>query len=112
MTKCLNFTLYSGRHWFRRWQNDVRRLSRICHEFAGPHFSIDIIHIEEEGRRAFHDGVMTIPAILMELPCGRKQMLGGFDETEKYLSQLAHVTRPEAGIDPQREGIAVLSFTL
>ncbi len=112
MSACLNFTLYSGRRWFRWWQNDVRRLSGICREFAGPHFSIDIIHIEEERRRALHDGVRSTPAILLELPCGRKQMLGGFDETEKYLSERAHQTRREAGIKQPRDAAAVLPFSL
>ena len=103
MSACLNFTLYSGRRFFPWSQNDVGRLSKICREFAGPHYSIDIIHIEEERRRAFHDGVLTTPAILLELPCGRKQMLGGFVETENFLRVRERNMQKEVGAGEEQE---------
>jgi hypothetical protein len=95
MSACLNFTLYSGRRFFPWSQSDVSRLSKICREFAGPHYSIDIIHIEEERRRAFRDGVLATPAVLLEMPCGRRQNLGGFDETEEFLRERERKARKE-----------------
>jgi hypothetical protein len=88
MTTCLNFTLYSEKRFFSWLQTDLGRLSKLCHRLAGPHFSIEIIQMAEERQRAFHDGVMATPAILVEMPDGRRRKLGGFEETEKFLNGL------------------------
>jgi hypothetical protein len=85
MTTCLNFTLYSGTRKFPWRENDVSRLSKLCQQFVSSDYSIDIIEIAEERRRAFRDGVTDSPAVLLELPCGRRHMIGDFRETEKYL---------------------------
>lgn len=86
---CLNLTLYPNSTFPRSlWKNDVRTLSQLCHQFAGGHYSIEIIHLAEEPKRAFHDGVFTTPAILLETKGGRKQMLGNFAQTEKFLKSL------------------------
>jgi hypothetical protein len=110
MSACLNFTLYSGRRFFPWSQSDVSRLSKICRQFAGPHYSIDIIHIEEERRRAFRDGVLATPAVLLEMPCGRRQNLGGFDETEKFLRERDCEVPKEAGVGQEQDSPAELSL--
>jgi len=94
MTSSLNFTLYSGTRRFPWKESDVRRLSKLCGEFLGSNYSIDIIQIAEERRRAFRDGVTESPTVFVELPCGRKHKIGGFVETEKYL-RLNHKTAGE-----------------
>jgi len=94
MTTSLNFTLYSGTRRFPWKENDVRRLSKLCGQFLRSNYSIDIIRIAEEPRRAFRDGVTHSPTVFLELPCGRKHKIGGFVETEKYL-RLNHNTADE-----------------
>lgn len=87
---CLNFTLYLDSSFPRSiWANDVRSLTKLCQQFAGTHYSIEILNIEEEHRRAFHEGVVTTPAILFETEGGRKQLLGNFAETTKFLKLLS-----------------------
>ena len=89
MSPCLNFTLYSDhRAPWNWWRNDVRKLTRLCQELAGGHYSIDILHLEQERERAFHDGVYAAPAILLELASGRKQNLGNFTQARKFLERL------------------------
>lgn len=89
MTKSLNFTLYSGPRTFTNvstwFQNDVRELSDLCREFVGDYYSIDIVNLIDHRQRAFRAGVHTTPAVLVELPCGRLQNLGGFSETKRFL---------------------------
>ena len=89
MTKTLNLTLYRSTprltDWSTWFRNDIRDLSDLCREFAGGAYSIDIINHAEERQRAFRDGVHTTPAILVELPCGRLQNLGGLPETREFL---------------------------
>ena len=89
MTKTLNFTLYPGpwrisdySTWFR---NDIRDLSQLCREFIGTNYSIDIIHLADDRQGAFHRGVHTTPAVLVELPCGRLKNLGGLSEAREFL---------------------------
>jgi hypothetical protein len=103
MSACLNFTLYLGRRPFPWWHDDFGRFSKLCHEFAGPHFSIDIIQIGEEQQRAFRDGVITTPAMLVELPGGRKQHIGGLSETEKFLRGL-ELNVPQKDALDQKQG--------
>lgn len=89
MSPCLNFTLYSDhRAPWNWWRNDVRKLTRLCQEFAGSHYSIDILDLAQERERAFHDGVYATPAILLELAGGRKQNLGNFAQARKFLERL------------------------
>jgi len=85
MTASLNFTLYSGTRRFPWQENDVSGLSKLCGQFLGSNYSIDIIRTAEEPRRAFRDGVIESPTVFLELPCGRKHKIGGFVATEKYL---------------------------
>ena len=91
MTKTVNFTLYSGARrmtdWSTWFRNDVRDLSDLCREFTDGDYSIDIIRHAEERQRAFRAGVFTTPAILVELPCGRLQNLGGLPETKEFLQK-------------------------
>jgi hypothetical protein len=88
MTTCLNFTLYAGTKRFPWSESDVSQLSKLCHRFLKSNYSIDLIWIAEERRRAFRDGVTDSPTVFLELPCGRKHNMGGFVETEKYLLHL------------------------
>jgi hypothetical protein len=88
MTTCLNFTLYSEKRFLSWLQTDLERLSKLCHKLAGPHFSIEHIKMADERQRAFHDGVIDAPAILVEMPNGRRRNLGGFEETERFLNGL------------------------
>ena len=89
MSTCLNFTLYSDhRAPWNWWRNDVRKLTRLCQEFGGGHYSIDILHLAQEPERAFHDGVYAAPAILLELAGGRRQNLGNFSQARKFLERL------------------------
>lgn len=108
MSARLNFTLYSGRRLFPWSQNDVGRLSKICREFAGTDYSIDIIHIEDERRRAFHDGVVSAPSVLLELPCGRRQNLGGFKETKEFLRAFEWDAQKEIANEAARASAIVL----
>lgn len=63
----------------------MRNLTRMCQEFAGGHYSIEIVHMAEDQQRAFHDGVLTTPTIMLEVEGGRKQNLGNFVETKEFL---------------------------
>lgn len=86
MAACLNFTLYSHAFFpWNFWRNDVRTLTKLCEEFAGGHFSIEIVQVTEERARAFRDGVIAFPTVLMELSNGRKQNLGNLAETKRFL---------------------------
>ena len=86
MSECLNFTLYSDNRFPSTWwRNDVQNLTRMCQEFAGGHYSIEIVHMAEDQQRAFHDGVLTTPTIMLEMEGGRKQNLGNFVETKEFL---------------------------
>lgn len=88
---CLNFTLYLDSSFPRSlWTNDIRNLTKLCQQYAGSHFSIEIIHLANERQRAFHDGVVTTPTVLLEAESGRKQILGSMDETERFLKLLQH----------------------
>jgi hypothetical protein len=91
MTTCLNFTLYSEKRFFSWLQSDLGRLSQLCHKLS-PHFSIELIRLAEERQRAFHDGVTVAPAILVEMPDGQRRNLGGFDQVEKFLTDLNRKT--------------------
>jgi len=95
---CLNFTLYLNSTFPRNlWRNDIRNLTKLCQEFAGGHYSIDILHFETERQRAFHDGVINTPTILLEQPSGRKKILGNLAETEGFLRLLNPARAPEPG---------------
>src|SRR5687768_7363561 len=103
MVSGFNFTLYSGTRFFPWAQNDVSRLSKLCREFAGADYSIDIVRAKQEPRRAFLDGVFTTPTIFIDVPGRGKKHLGGFAETEKYLRQ--RCTEPQAS--PMRVTLAI-----
>ena len=102
MPTCLNFTLYCDNgfpsNW---WRNDVRDLSQICQEFAGAHYSIDIVHFADERRRATHDGVVKAPAVLLEREDGSRQNLGSFKEAREYL-RLMSLAKITPGTAPKR----------
>jgi len=103
MHACLNFTLYRDNSFPSNWwRNDVRDLSRICQEFAGPHYSIDIVHFADQRPRAMLDGVVKTPAVLLERKDGTKQNLGGFKEAREYLRlmSLAEITPGSAAKRP------------
>lgn len=108
MVSCLNLTLYSGKRFFSWGENDIARLSKLCREFAGARFSIDIVKIEDEPRRAFLDGVYATPSILVEKPGQRKECLGGFAEAEKYLRQRWLENQLEAPTKTADEGAMIL----
>ncbi|MGZ8899385.1 MAG: hypothetical protein ACXW3Z_04750 [Limisphaerales bacterium] len=86
---CLNFTLYLDSTFPRNlWKNDIRSLTKLCQQFGGGHYSIEIVHLAKEPQRAFHDGVTNTPTILLEQASGGKQILGNFEETELFLKSL------------------------
>ena len=86
---CLNFTLYLDSTFPRNlWANDIRSLTRLCQQFEVGHYSIDIVHLAADRQRAFHDGVITTPTILLEQEGGRKKNLGNLAETEKFFKSL------------------------
>ena len=101
---CLNFTLYLDSTFPRNlWTNDIRKLTKLCQEFGGGHYSIEIVHLANERQRAFRDGVLTTPTILLEQGNGRKQILGNFQETELFLQ--SRKTRPVAQKVPVRSSL-------
>jgi hypothetical protein len=84
---CQNFTLYLDSSFPRSlWKNDIRHLTKLCQRFNLDNYSIEIVHLADEPRRGFHDGVFTTPTILLEQENGRRQILGNFAETEQYLN--------------------------
>ena len=86
---CLNFTLYLNSTFPRNlWRRDIRNLTKLCEQFNLGHYSIEIVHLADEPRRGFHDGVFTTPTILLEQGDGRRQILGNLAETEQHLSLL------------------------
>ena len=86
---CLNFTLYLNSTFPRNlWRNDIRSLTKLCHQFEVGDYSIEIVHLADEPRRGFHDGVFTTPTILVEQENGRLEVIGNLAETGRYLSLL------------------------
>jgi len=81
----LNFTLYLNSSFPRSiWRNDIKSLTKLCQQIVGD-YSIEIVHLADQKRRAFHDGVFSTPTILLEQACGRRQILGDMADTERYL---------------------------
>jgi hypothetical protein len=101
MSPCLNLTLYSGRRFLPRWHDDIKRLSMLCEKLVGLHYSIEIVQIEHEQRRAFLDGVFASPTIFIQEPGEARERLGGFPETEKHLQQRWNNAHPEAAVNPR-----------
>ena len=64
----------------------MKNLTKMCQEHAGGHYSIEIVHMAEDRQRAFHDGVLTTPTILLEREDGRKQNLGNLAATKEFLA--------------------------
>jgi circadian clock protein KaiB len=84
-----NFTLYLNSSFPRSlWANDLRDLTRLCQQFVRGDYSIDILQRAEVPQRAFRDGVVNTPTILLQAGEGRKQTLGNLAETEKFLRLL------------------------
>ena len=103
---CLNFTLYLDSTFPRNlWANDIRSLTRLCQRFEVGHYSIDIVHLATDRQRAFHDGVINTPTILLEQENGRKTILGNLAETEEFFKSL---TSPPTVVP--REGSSLLNF--
>lgn len=93
---CLNFTLYLDSTFPRNlWRNDIRSLTKLFEQFSVGHYSIDIVHLANERQRAFHDGVVTTPTILLEQDCGRKKILGNLADTEQFLRLATRARTPE-----------------
>ena len=107
---CLNFTLYLDSTFPRNlWANDIRSLTRMCQQFEVGHYSIDIVHIAADRQRAFHDGVINAPTILLEQENGRKTILGNLAETEAFFKSL---TSPVAAQPRERSSLMNFLFTL
>src|SRR5215204_2380256 len=103
---CLNFTLYLDSTFPRNlWANDIRSLTRLCQQFEVGHYSIDIVHLATDRQRAFHDGVMNTPTILLEQENGRKTILGNLAETEEFFKSFSS----PAAAQP-RERSSLLNF--
>ena len=93
---CLKFTLYLDSSFPRKlWRNDLRSLTRLFQEASLGHYSIEILHLANERQRAFHDGVVHAPTILLEQPCGRKKILGNPADTQQFLKLLNLARTPE-----------------
>jgi len=110
MASSLNFTLYSGKRFFQRQDCDIKKLSKLCRDFVGLNYSIDIVQVEDEPRRAFLDGVSETPAIFIEVVGRRKENLGGFAAAEKYLSARWTEAQLEQGIATFASGDAAMTL--
>jgi len=97
MASSLNFTLYSSKRLFSFGRNDLTKLSKLCREFVGTHYSIDIVQVEQEPRRAFLEGVITTPSIMVQAPGERRMCIGGFTATEEYLK--SHWAQEQAKVN-------------
>src|SRR5687767_7203000 len=92
---CLNFTLYLESKFPRNlWRNDIRSLTKLCQQFNLDHYSIEIVHLADEPRRGFHDGVFSTPTILLEQESGKRRILGNVAETERFLRALQAPSAP------------------
>jgi hypothetical protein len=107
---CLNFTLYLDSTFPRNlWANDIRSLTRLCQQFEVGHYSIDIVHLAADRQRAFHDGVINTPTILLEQENGRKKILGNMAQTEEFIKSL---TSPAAVLPRERSSLLSLISSL
>lgn len=89
MPTCFKFTLYCEKRFPGNWwRDDIRELSNICRELSGGAYSIEIVHLREERRRAFLDGVVTAPSVLLEGKDGRKMNLGSLEDTRRYFVRM------------------------
>ena len=104
---CLNFTLYLNSTFPRNlWRNDIRSITNLFQQFKVGDYSIEIVHLADEPRRGFHDGVFTTPTILVEQENGRRQLIGDLADTERYLSLLQY---SEPAIETQDTRSAVVT---
>jgi hypothetical protein len=104
---CLNFTLYLDSTFPRNlWANDIRSLTELCQRFDVGHYSIEIIHLANERQRAFQDGVINTPTILLEQEGGRRKILGNLTQTEAFFNSL---TSPTA-VARAREGSSLMNL--
>ena len=103
---CLNFTLYLDSTFPRNlWRNDIRSLTRLCELFDLGHYSIDIVHLTADRQRAFRDGVINAPTILLKEESGRKKILGNMAQTEEFFKSLT-----STGVSQHRERPSLMNL--
>lgn len=59
----------------------VRNLLQLCERELSGHYTLEVVDIYQEPRRAIADHIVAIPTLIKEAPGAERRMIGDLSET-------------------------------
>jgi len=81
-----------------RSQDALRNLEKICHEYLGDNYELEVIDIYQQPMLAKGDQIIAVPTLIKKLPLPLRRVIGDLSKEEQIVLGLDLKTqkRPES----------------
>jgi circadian clock protein KaiB len=69
----------------RRSQEALRNLEKICHEYLGDNFELEVIDIYQQPTLARGDQIIAVPALIKKLPLPMRRLIGDLSKEDRII---------------------------
>ena len=68
-----------------RSQEALRKLKKVCHEYLGNNYELEVIDIYQQPTLAKGDQIIAVPTLIKKLPLPFRRMIGDFSQESQII---------------------------
>jgi circadian clock protein KaiB len=69
----------------RRSQEALRNLKKVCHEYLGDNYELEVIDIYQQPTLAKGDQIIAVPTLIKKLPSPLRRLIGDLSEEDRIV---------------------------
>jgi circadian clock protein KaiB len=68
-----------------RSQQALRKLKKVCHEYLGNNYELEVIDIYQQPVLGKGDQIIAVPTLIKKLPLPLRRMIGDFSKEDRII---------------------------
>jgi circadian clock protein KaiB len=68
-----------------RSQEALRKLKKVCHEYLGDNYELEVIDIYQQPILGKGDQIIAVPTLIKKLPLPLRRMIGDFSKEDRII---------------------------
>jgi circadian clock protein KaiB len=68
-----------------RSQEALRNLEKVCHDYLGDHYELEVIDIYQQPTLAKGDQIIAIPTLIKKLPQPLRRLIGDLSQEDRII---------------------------